>query len=62
MEKSPRSDDGYQSHYEPSYEYQESKCHDDYGNSTYTTYNERYANQSPTGRNHYGIPTYDPYK
>ena len=32
---------------------------DDYGNSTYTTYSERYACQEPTGRDNYGNPTYN---
>ena len=62
MSQSPRSDDGYQSHYEPSYSYQEPKEHDNYGNTTYTTYSERYAYQSPTGSDNYGNPTYDPDK
>ena len=50
MSESPRSDDGYQSHYKESYAYQEPKGHDDYGNATYTAYNERYAYQNATGR------------
>ena len=58
--KSPRSEDGYQSHYEPSYPYQEPNGNDENGNTTYTTYNERYTSQDPTGSNSYGIPTYDP--
>ena len=58
--KSPRSEDGYQSHYKESYPYQEPNGHDEYGNTTYTTYNERYTSQDPTGSDSYGNPTYDP--
>ena len=39
-----------------------SRRNDNYGNTTYTTYNERYAYQNPTGRDNYGSPTYDPDK
>ena len=59
MSESPRSDDGYGSHYKPSYSYQESKGKDDYGNSTYTAYEPRYAYQNANGRDNYGNPTYN---
>ena len=59
MSESPRSDDGYQSHYKESYAYQEPKDHDSYGNATYTAYEPRYAYQSATGRDAYGNPTYN---
>ena len=59
MSESPRSDDGYQSHYKESYAYQEPKDHDSYGNATYTAYEPRYAYQSSTGRDDHGNPTYN---
>ena len=31
---------------------------DEYGNPTYTRYNENYAGEMPTGRDAYGNPTY----
>ena len=58
-QESPRSDDGYQSRKEPSYEYQEPYDNDKYGNPHYDTYKERYAYQNPTGRDHHGNPTYN---
>ncbi len=57
--KSPRSDDGYQSHYEPSYAYQNADGRDGNGNATYTAYSPRYAYQEATGRDNYGNPTYN---
>ncbi len=59
MSESPRSDDGYQSHYNESNAYQEPKDHDSYGNATYTAYEPRYVSQSSTGRDNYGNPTYN---
>ena len=59
MSESPRSDDGYQSHYNESYAYQEPKGTDDYGQTTYTAYEPRYAYQNATGRDNYGNPTYN---
>ena len=59
MSESPRSDDGYQSHYNESYAYQESKGQDSYGNPTYTAYEPRYAYQNSTVRDNYGNPTYN---
>ena len=56
---SPRSEDGYQSRYEPSYSTQDPTSRTDYGSPTYTAYNERYTGQNPTGRDNYGNPTYD---
>ena len=57
--ESPRSDDGYQSHYKESHSYQDTKGKDSYGNSTYTAYEPRYAYQNATGRDEYGNPTYN---
>ena len=59
MSESPKSDDGYQSHYNESYAYQESKGQDNYGQPTYTAYASRYAGQGPPGRDRYGNPTYN---
>ena len=59
MSESPRSDDGYGSHYKESYSGQESKGQDNYGVPTYTAYEPRYAGQSATGRDGYGNPTYN---
>ena len=58
MSESPRSDDGYQSHYNESYAYQEPKGTDDYGQTTYTAYEPRYAYQNATGRIN-GIPIFN---
>ena len=59
MSESPKSDDGYQSHYNESYAYQESKGQDNYGQPTYTAYEPRYEGQNATGRDNYGNPTYN---
>ena len=56
--ESPRSQDGYQSHFEESYPNQDVKDHDKYGNPTYVAYAPRYAGQNATGRK-YGLPTYN---
>ena len=44
--------------HEPNYAYQNPSGRDDYGNPTYTRYNENYAYENPTGRDSYGNPTY----
>ena len=59
MSESPRSDDGYKGHYVENYDYQEPKGSDNYGQTTYTAYEQRYAYQNATGRDNYGNPTYN---
>ena len=42
----------------PNYAGQMASGRDEYGNPTYTRYNENYAGEMPTGRDAYGNPTY----